>query len=211
MVKSALDRAFHEYGNQEQDFFMQILYKKPDGKTIASYRKKYIEIALYQFDEELKEKFLNEVNNRSILGKEVVIDIDDPSIIEDSMRKIKKDKLNFMLYKTGSKGYHIHLFFPDLPYKDEEDKNNMVEWRNVLIKRYGGDMMKIYDNSMIALEDTPHWKTGRKKKIIGAEKCGRNDCHSWIYELVLKEKDTKAMETIRSWLKMVDEMKKNKG
>lgn len=211
MSKAALDRVFYDYGKQQQDFFMQILYKKPNGITIASPRKKYIEMALYDYDDVLKEKFLDEANNRSILGKEVVIDIDDPSIIDNSMEKIRKDQLNYLLYRTGSKGYHIHIFFPNLPFNDEEDRCNMIEWRTVLVRRYGGDMMKVFNNSMIALEDAPHWKTGKKKQMIDSKEYGRNECHPWIYELMIQKKDMDEMDTLRAWLKMVEEMRKNKG
>ncbi len=157
-----LDYLFY-YINKQNDFRMNCITKKED-KIISSKYKKYSE-CIFPIDEnamcENKENwiFFNNINNREILPNELVIDIENNS--QDNLnriiKKIKEDKINnAYVWTTHSRGYHIHIFFNKQLSKDE---------KLYLIKRYEGDENKA-GNTMIALEFSPHYKSGKDKEMI---------------------------------------------
>lgn len=115
--------------------------------------------------------FLGTVNNRTILSPEIVLDIDkDP---EKNLPKILKglDELNYhyQVFFSGSRGYHIHLFFYDLPNYTKYRRGDL---RLFFINKFKCDAMKKSEGSMIALEYAPHWKTGQIKTLIKSNFCG---------------------------------------
>jgi len=112
------------------------------------------------------EKLIAQLNNRSILPNECVIDLEDKEKFAEIIEKIKKDFEYYSAYETGSKGMHIHLWF-DTPLSVEE--------KQAIIKRYDGDLQKAGARTLIALDgcNCPHWKTGNPKKLI-EEKEGLN-------------------------------------
>jgi predicted nuclease of restriction endonuclease-like RecB superfamily len=92
----------------------------------------------------------------------LVLDIEDKEsykkiIIE--IRKLFKDcrGIHYSCYDTGSRGVHIHIDTPITLTKETKD---------FFCKKYGTDIAKISGKTMIALENTPHWKTGKIKTLI---------------------------------------------
>ena len=106
---------------------------------------------------ECDSNFLDKANNRTILSNEIVIDIEDPNKFQEVSEQVRKDFKFYEIWKTGSKGYHIHLLF---------SKELTQEEKLVVIKRYNGDEQKGIKRCMIALENKPHWKTGNPKTLI---------------------------------------------
>lgn len=125
--------------------------------------------------------FLKKINNRTILDIEVVLDLEEPEKYDMLTKKLEEDKLHYKAYKTGSKGYHFHLIFPELRDKTEQQRKKIKEY---LIRKYGCDPQKATSRSGIALEFTAHWKTGKPKELI-KEKKGNNKLS--IIEEALKE------------------------
>lgn len=144
--KEFLDHLYYEVGKQQINFELTCLTLE---KSKSKWRK-YLDV-------QADEKFIENANNRTIFPFEVVIDIEEPDKYEINLQKIKKDFKFYSSYKTGSRGYHIHLFF-DRDLKEEE--------KLCLIKRYNGDKQKASKRNMIALENCPHWKTGNVKTLI---------------------------------------------
>lgn len=140
-----------EYGNQQFNLEIAHAFKDEEGNAKFSKWKSYIEC-----DEEFKSK----ANNRTILPNEVVVDLEEPERYEEVIQAIKKDFLYYQSYKTGSKGYHIHLWF---------DKALSSEEKKEIIRRYGADEQKATQRCMIALENVPHWKTGNPKNLVEAK------------------------------------------
>jgi len=161
--KERLDNLFYNIGKQQYNFELCCL----DKEGAKSKWKKYLDV---QSDK----KFLEKANNRTILSCEVVIDLEDKQKFPEIFEKIKKDFEFFSAYETGSRGYHIHLFF-------NRDLTSME--KEFIIKKYKGDLQKLSNRCLIALENCPHWKTGNIKKLI-EEKIGFNDL-----EIIKKEID----------------------
>jgi hypothetical protein len=107
-------------------------------------------------------------NNRTLLPCELVLDMDPrpkegvahmKKRLAKNIKKLKEFNVTYNAYYSGSKGYHIHLIFPELLYSTHIKK----KYRLILIKALDCDVCKTSDGHMIALEHEPHWKTGQKK------------------------------------------------
>jgi hypothetical protein len=103
-----------------------------------------------------------QANLRSIAPYEVVLDCESKEHFESTRKQLKKDHLAFMAYETN-KGGHIHLKFPELIKLDEKDRNYL---RLLFIKKYGADLTKKDEGTLIAIEGQPHFKTGKIKKLV---------------------------------------------
>lgn len=114
--------------------------------------------------------FIDLINSRTIFNVEVVLDLEDKNRFPDVIKKLNEDKLNYYAFYSGSRGYHIHLFFPELKNYDSEMRKSI---RKKIIERYNCDLNKVADRTMIALENFPHYKTGRPK-ILHLYKKGVN-------------------------------------
>lgn len=110
-------------------------------------------------------QFMQRANNRQIFNNELVLDIDEKTQSE-SLNKVKQiipeldnAELEYKIFFTGSRGYHIHILF-------DTNLNSMEKFKMDIIRVLGTDMMKAHSNTMIALEHAPHWKTGIEKKEV---------------------------------------------
>ena len=151
-ITSWLSYLFYKAGNQSYDFELQVLEKE----GIKTKRKKYSEIC---FDIENKKNkwFLSKANQRQILPFEVVLDLEEKKQLKPSIEKLKELGVRFYVFSTGSRGYHIHLFF---------DRELSKEERLKIIKYFDADTQKASDRTMIALEFACHWKSGKEKELI---------------------------------------------
>lgn len=113
---------------------------------------------------------LSKMNVRQILPCEIVLDMDN-DVSEKKLNEIcdalEKCGFPYKAYFTGSKGYHIHIFDNDLVSYSEQSRQKI---RHFLISKFGCDMMKASEKTMIALEDVPHFKTGNPKRIVRESK-----------------------------------------
>lgn len=110
--------------------------------------------------------YLDEVSHRTIFPGEIVLDYDDNPTLE-KLNEIC-DKLDsygavYCAFSTGSRGYHIHIFEKDLV---GFSKLNRSEFKRNIIESLGGELLKSSENVMIALEFTPHWKSGKNKSPV---------------------------------------------
>lgn len=161
--KNLIGMLYYELSKQDPDFKLAIAWKDSNGDVYWSKHKTFLECCN-------DDDFLEKCNNRTILRCEIVLDVDCQTIEEANFKrqlisdKLKSDMIPFKCYFTGSRGYHFHIIKPEwslLPSKDRE------YIRTELIKRFFNvDGMKAYDKSMIAMENCPHWKTGKIKELI---------------------------------------------
>jgi hypothetical protein len=107
--KEWLDYLYYDVGKQQYDFFVCGLKKFPDGEVKATKWKKYSEICFPLNPEEYKK--IDWVNQRQILPNELVLDIENPDELGDIIKRLKKEDVSYKCYSTGSRGYHIHIFF----------------------------------------------------------------------------------------------------
>lgn len=152
--KQHLDFLFYKVGKQQYNFYLCGLQKIGD-KTVATRWRKYSEVCFpIDIGEDWK---LNGINQRQILPNEVVLDLEDKERIEGIILILKKKKTFFRAYATGSRGYHIHIFY----------RKELTELQKLkIIQFYGADTQKASPKTMIALEFTPHWKSGKIKELI---------------------------------------------
>lgn len=115
-----------------------------------------------KFDD-CSEEELEKANLRSILPVEVVLDLEQEIELDRIKLLLKAYKLNYYIWSTGSRGFHINLFFKDL---DKFEKEARKEIRRVLIKRFRTDESKSSEDGLLAIENKKHFKTGREKILI---------------------------------------------
>jgi len=67
------------------------------------------------------------------------------------------------VYFTGNKSYHIHQYRPDFAKLRQRDRELA---REVLLSKHGCDIAKKSENSMIAIEQEPHYRSGKPKNEV---------------------------------------------
>lgn len=153
--KEWLDHLYYDIGKQQYDFELCGMKKEGDKITTTKWVKYSKLIMPLNSWDSWK---IDWVNNRTILPNEIVLDIEEKNKLKEVVDKLYKYKfLGWNVYDTGSRGYHIHLYFADAISKKTKE---------FFIREFGADMTKSGDRVMIALENCPHWKTGKIKKMI---------------------------------------------
>lgn len=158
-IAGRLQKLCNKYG----DFKVAKSWKKPDGEVIWSKHRSVLEC----WETEWGIQWLGQVSHRQILPCEIVIDLDD-NPTEEQLNWIcdKLDILgeNYIAYFTGSKGYHIHIKDKHLALlsKYQREQIRLKLLHNLTNK---ADLHK-KDEVMIALEEVPHWKTGKLKTEV---------------------------------------------
>lgn len=89
------------------------------------------------------------------------------SLIRKRVRQIilRLDERNYKYkaYKTGGKGYHIFLVFPELLFLSPFQQR---KYKSKIIKLFGAELMKATNRVMIMREGSKHRRTGKKKVLI---------------------------------------------
>lgn len=165
-----LCKLYHEIGKQSTNFALQHSHKEGE-ETIWTKRKTFLEI-----DPATDQWFIEHCNHRQILKNEIIFDFDRPIDQENALQDadirqlitdLEADQWRFCVYHSGSKGVHLHIYFDGLIVLSPQKRER---FRQGLLKHYtqfvGVDLQKASDACMIALEHTPHWKTGRVKTLL---------------------------------------------
>lgn len=147
-----LNKLFYEVGSQSYDFELQILEK--EGKT--SKRRKFSQVC-FDLENKSNKWFVEKCNQRQILPIEVVLDLEEKEKLKPIIEELQQLKLKFYAFSTGSRGYHIHIFFNRELSEAEKMK---------IIKHFGADTQLSSNRHMVALEFTHHWKSGKIKDLI---------------------------------------------
>ena len=156
--KAWLDYLYYHVGKQQFDFFVCGLKLLPDGNVFATKWKKYSEVCFPLNPWESNK--IEWLNQRQIFPNEIVLDIEEKENIKPIVEKLEESELDYTIWETGSRGYHISILFPEkLTQKKKE----------AAVKILGTDLQKCSEKCLIALENCPHWKTGKLKKEISKE------------------------------------------
>lgn len=173
--KAILDKIYYEIGKQSFDFYVAGNYTKK-GEIMFSKWKKYSDAVMpIDFDGKCnngkgddwkKQKYFEQINQRQIFPNEIVLDLEETEQLEPIKKELNlmfknKECDNFKIYFTGSRGYHIHLFFKE-DFTEEE--------KLFILKKFGVDEQKASNKNLIALEGFPHWKTGKIKELVYEQK-----------------------------------------
>lgn len=153
--KVFLDKLYYERGKQSFDFEVCSLLKDSEGNTRSNW--KWTNYSKIGFDVNKNTKKFDEINCRQIFPNEIVLDLEERDSFSSILKKLKKEGFYFEAYDSGSRGIHIHLWF---------NQNISEEEKRRFITIFGGDFMKASSRNQIALENHPHWKTGKIKTLI---------------------------------------------
>jgi len=160
--KGWLDMLFYKE-NKQRDFFVCGTYINKDKEKKFTEWKTYLNSVANIDVLDLSKnnwkdlKYFKQINQRQIFPHEIVLDIEEPEQLKPII-KIIKDKLDiFKVYETGSRGHHIHIYF---------NRNITTKEKELIILKLGTDVQKCYEKNLIALENFPHWKTGKLKQEI---------------------------------------------
>jgi len=152
---------------------MCMSWKKANGEIRFSKWVSYDKMMHYAQDEIIPEvgitrrEFVKGISHRTVLDIELCIDIDEKGKF-DSIKSAAKNictrldtlKIQYSVYFTGSKSYHITL-------KDESWRYMNKSWRDhqkkQLLEMLGGDLQKASCNVMIAMEGAVHYRSGTPK------------------------------------------------
>lgn len=171
-VKGYLDDLQNKYG----DFCVSCLYKE-NGEEKGN--KAWLSWLKVRDDD----KYISKIKHREILKPEIVLDLEDKEKYSSLIEQLNREGYYYKAYSTGSKGYHIHLFFRELNVYDDNERKKVKEF---FIKKFGCDIQKA-GKCMIALEGVEHWKgTGKIKELV-AEREGNNKLDNVLSEI--NEKD----------------------
>ena len=160
--KGWLDYLYYKTGRQQTNFFVCGTYSK-DGKPGFTKWKTYLDsvavIDMINHTETWEErKYFEAINQRQILPHEIVLDIEDPKELNPIIENLRKwGWNNCFIFKTGSKGFHIHIF---------GNRNMTIEEKEAIVGKLGTDIQKCSEKNLIALEYCPHWRTGNLKEEI---------------------------------------------
>ena len=160
-ISSRLIKLTNKYG----DFKVAWGYARGDDKKFSK-RKDVDELCLS--DKGIL--FLNKANCRQVLPCEIILDMDD-NISDERLNKICDELdqygFNYKAYTTGSKGYHIHIFEDVLTKYTERSRHKI---RHYLISKFKCDPQIASGKVLIAIEDMPHFKTGKVKTVVRESK-----------------------------------------
>ena len=159
--KGLLDEIFYKKNNQ-RDFFLCGTYIKDGEKKFTTWKTYLNAVAnidvLDLGNNNWKDlKYFEQINQRSILPHEIVLDLEVAEQLGPIVEKIKEWGWECSVFETGSRGYHIHVFF---------NEDFTIEEKEAIVKKLGTDLQKCSEKNLIALENFPHWKTNRMKKEV---------------------------------------------
>ena len=155
--KSYLDYLYYDIGKQRYDFKISGLERTEKGDKSTrwfNYSEKVMPI------DQDKDYLLQWVNQRQILPNEIVIDLEERETIKSVITKLKSYNQKFKIFDTGSRGYHIHIFFKMALTEKQKSK---------YISKFGGDGQLNSGKHMINLEYSKHWKSGKIKKEVNED------------------------------------------
>jgi hypothetical protein len=151
--------------NKYGSFKVARAFMKPNEEPIWSKHREVLEC----WESEKGIQWLGLVNNRQILPCEIVLDLDNKPTLEHVNHicdKLDALEENYIAYFTGSKGYHIHMKHKSFNFMTKSQKE---QYRQKFLSAFSADLHK-KSEVMIALEDAPHWKTGKLKTEIRRSK-----------------------------------------
>ncbi len=160
-----LQRLCNKYGN----FRVAYLFKKQDGEIIHTKWRNILEC----WESEDGLRFLSKANNREPLPNEIFIDLDTEQENETRQETfnaicdfLEEKKEKYIGYKSGSKGYHIHIYDNSIALMNKYEREKVKESIIKDSQMKNADILKYSDNAMLAIENVPHWKTGNKKERV---------------------------------------------
>jgi hypothetical protein len=133
----------------------------------------------HKFWKDCTEKEKQKVNLRWSKKSEGVID-DDKGRWKEILQELDRDGLDKRIVKKTGRGAQISLFFYNLEDLDIKERN---EVRKLIIEKYGGDISKANEETMVVIENRPH----HKNPNLICEIIERNEGYNKIPEEMIKK------------------------
>jgi len=156
--KTWLDYLYYKENNQ-RDFFVCGTYGDRKFTKWKTYLNSVANIDILNLEKNTWKnlKYFEQINQRQILPREIVLDIEEPKQLEPIVKQLKIWGWEYSVFITGSRGYHIRILFNE-DFTPEEKES--------IVFKFGTDIQKCSEKNLIALENCPHWKTGKLKHGI---------------------------------------------
>lgn len=167
---SAQDTNLHKTPNAKFEFLQTLFNKGGDYKLHSMKNNLQPLWDNWKYYSACTEQDKTESNLREILPNELILDIDEPSLLAEIKQELGVLRWSYELWSTGSKGYHIRLEFPRLAELNEDIRKTS---RKIVISHFGCDTAK--QSGMLALENVGHFKTGKIKSLIESVNVGVNE------------------------------------
>jgi len=139
-------------------------------------RKQYPSTIILFYDKETNQKWseskeikdcsdieLEQANLLRILPHQIIIDIENKELLNDTIEKIQEKDWGYEIWDTGSRGYHIYLEFDNIEILDL-DVRQMI--RKFIINFFNADLALSKDAQFIACPHGRHFKTGKIKHLL---------------------------------------------
>lgn len=140
-------------------------YVQDHGDVRLYCKQKYRDIEIRTWDKwklysECSEEERDKANLIEMFKDMILLDIDNEEEYPKILSQLLKEKVTFSVYRTN-RGYHVHLFYPEL--KDKSDKDIKLI-REYYIKKFGTCESKV--SGVFARPGYPHFKSGNKVRYI---------------------------------------------
>jgi len=113
--------------------------------------------------EELTKEELEEVNLIKQLPDEIILDVENKFRLIEIKEKLKAKRWGYIIYETGSRGYHFVIRFSNIEELKEEVKEKV---RKHIIREFGTDEAVAKSKQWISAPFCHHFKTGNTKTIL---------------------------------------------
>jgi len=141
---------------------------------------------------ECTDKEKEEANLRELFSNEIILDIEDKSLLNSAKNVLFSEDINYEIWDSGSRGFHVHMFFNDLKDKDETYKKMI---RRKFIIKYEADLAKASEHTLIARPNKLHFKTLKQKTLIEEINTKpENHIPAYMNTLVLDELSSKSKQ-----------------
>lgn len=139
-------------------------YRKKYGNFDATFAEKKESWSAWKKYDDWEPSERTFLNVRQIMKNEIVFDCEDEETKNIAIEGIKEAGFGYVLWFTGSRGYHIHTFFPQLNQVNDEDV--LSELKAYYMAKFGSDIKMKEKRRLIAAEYQPHFKSGDPKTLI---------------------------------------------
>jgi len=146
--------------NTRQDVIKEILKCSPDMKVLWIDQKTEQRWPSEKKLVDLTESEKNQFNLRKQLPNEIILDLEDKFQYDAIKKKLEEKKWSYTNWATGSRGLHLSVLFKDLENHRLELRNRI---RKYIINYFQTDVKLAKESQWLAMERTPHFKTGNEK------------------------------------------------
>jgi len=151
---------------------------------------------------ELSEDEKIEINLRKSFKNEIILDVEEKYKIHDIQTKLTEKNWSYVIWDTGSRGYHISILFDNFAKLDLDLRNRI---RKYIITYFRTDEKLAKENQWLALEYSKHLKTGKEKYLYDTVNTNeKNLIDEEIIEYCKKDIENKKVQQIENKKIIVD-------